>query len=238
MLHEPDHPLGEPHPRSVGWFYCGSSDCFYVVCGLCKRPICECSLSTEELEARNSRRLMRADATASSDVDRKSVIRSAGLAVWNDNEVGSTGTTDDPVEGVTHPEPKEEEHMPKDDNSSNGSVRRGRGELEALVKEVTDAFDAGKIDLEGSPLTPQRIATIIGEKKGEEKPSAGAVAAILTRWDEMGYALTSQKPFAYKAISARGKKQGLEELKEKLKAKKAAERKAAREAKAEATADA
>jgi len=118
----------------------------------------------------------------------------------------------------------------KADKRKDSEARRGRGELEALVVSVTDAFEEGKVDLpDGKLLTPQRIATIIGEKADEDKPSAGAVSAIIKRWDEAGYALTHAKPYAFKAVSARGKKQGFEDLKAKLKEKKKAERAKERE---------
>jgi hypothetical protein len=116
------------------------------------------------------------------------------------------------------------------DKRTDAEARRGRGELEGLVVEVTDAFEEGKVELpEGKTLTPQRIANIIGEKPGEDKPSGGAVAAILKRWDENGYALTHDKPFAFKKVSAAGKKQGLDTLKEKHREKKKAEKAAAKE---------
>jgi hypothetical protein len=118
----------------------------------------------------------------------------------------------------------------KPDKRKDAEARRARGGLEKLVVSVTDAYDEGKVDIGDKTLTPTRIAKIIGEKPGEDEPSAGAVAAILSRWDEMGYALTHEKPFAYKRVSAAGKKKGLEALKEAFKEKKKAERAAEREA--------
>jgi hypothetical protein len=120
--------------------------------------------------------------------------------------------------------------VPKaNDKRRDASARRGRGELEALVKDITDAYDAGKVELpEGKTLTPHRIAVMI-EENGEEKPSPGAVSAILARWDEVGYALTHDKPFAYKKIAAKGNKKGLDTLKQES-------REAKRKAKAEAKA--
>lgn len=117
----------------------------------------------------------------------------------------------------------------KTEDSSN---RRGRGALEASVLAITDAYEDDKIDLpEGKTLTPHTIANLVQEAEGlENAPSTGAVNAVLKRWDEnYGFALTHAKPYAFKAYSARGKKQGLESLKEKHREKMKAERAAAKE---------
>lgn len=108
---------------------------------------------------------------------------------------------------------------------------RERGALEESVMAITDEFEEGKIDLpEGKTLTPHTIANLIKEKEGLEKaPSTGAVNAVLQRWDQnYGFALTHEKPYAFKRYSAKGKKQGLEALKQahrdKLKAERAAKK--------------
>lgn len=118
----------------------------------------------------------------------------------------------------------------KDDKST--TTGRGRGELEAKVMKVTEAFEDGKIDLpDGQALTPHFIAKQIAKNEGLEKPpSTGAVSAVIKRWEEYGYALTDDKPFAYRRISAAGKKQGLDTLKEKHREKLRQERAAEREA--------
>lgn len=117
------------------------------------------------------------------------------------------------------------------DKRTDAEARRGRGELEAQVKEITDAYEAdpSKVDLpEGKTLTPHMVAKLIADKTGEDAPSSGAVAAIFKRWDEYGYALTHDKPLAFKKVSAAGKKQGLDGLKEKHREAKKAERAAAK----------
>jgi hypothetical protein len=120
---------------------------------------------------------------------------------------------------------------PKVDKRKDASLRLGRGELEKRVLEVVNDIEAGKVKVDG-PATPHRVAGIIGESG--DKPSAGAVAAIFGRWDNIGFALFTEKPLAFKRVSAAGKKQGLDTLKEKArekaKAERAAERAAAKEA--------
>lgn len=122
----------------------------------------------------------------------------------------------------------------KTDKRTDASARRSRGGLEALVKDITDAYekDESSANLpEGKTLTPHRIAQMIGEMKGEDTPSSGAVAAILKRWEEYGYALTHDKPYAFRRTSAAGQKQGLDALKEKHRDKLKAERAAAKASK-------
>ena len=118
-------------------------------------------------------------------------------------------------------------------DTKDNSNRRERGALEESVLAITDLYEDGKVDLpEGKTLTPHTIANLIAEKEGLEKPpSTGAVNAVLKRWDEnYGFALTHDKPYAFKRYSAAGKKQGLEALKEKHREKIKAERAAAKDA--------
>lgn len=103
------------------------------------------------------------------------------------------------------------------DTKDKSTNRRERGSLEASVLAITDEYEDGNIDLpEGKTLTPHTIANLIKEKEGLEKaPSTGAVNAVLKRWDDnYGFALTHDKPYAFKRYSAKGKKQGLGSLKE------------------------
>lgn len=121
------------------------------------------------------------------------------------------------------PKAKAKAEKPKRTRTKNA---RERGALELDVKDVTDAFDDGEIELEeGQTLTPHRIARLIADRDGLDKPpSTGAITNIIKKWDEIGYALTHDKPLAYKRISARGKKEGLDTLKDKAKEKAKAER--------------
>jgi hypothetical protein len=110
-----------------------------------------------------------------------------------------------------------------------GTPARERGSLELDVKSVTDAFAAGKIELpEGKTLTPHRISQLIASRDDVEAPSTGAVSNVIKRWNEIGFALTDEKPLAFRRYSAKGEKDGLETLKAKAKEKAKAERAAAK----------
>lgn len=246
ILHDPNtHELGQQHFTTKTWYFCGTPDCFAVVCGECNHATCVCSMTDEEVQARNDKRLMRDRSRPPARSAQKKQTRSLALAIWDEGEVGSDGPEREapsrderPQEGrdmaakkkATKKATTKATDETKVDKRTDAEARRGRGELENLVVEVTDAFEAGKVELpEGKTLTPQRIANIIGEKPNEDKPSGGAVAAILKRWEESGYALVHPKPYAFKAVSARGKKQGLDDLKAKLREKKKAEKAAEKE---------
>lgn len=143
-------------------------------------------------------------------------------------------TSDDPTTDT-----EEETHAmataTKDDTKSTKANGRGRGELESQVLDIAERYEDGKITLdEGKSLTPHFIAKTIAEEKGLEKPpSTGAVAAVIKRWEDYGFALTDEKPYAFRRRSANGKKQGLEALKQKHRDRLKAERAAKKAAESE-----
>lgn len=85
------------------------------------------------------------------------------------------------------------------------------GWLQNAILEICLEYEDGKLDTGGKPLTPHRIAKLIGER-GNPTPSSGAVAAALDRWKEYGFAKISEKPVAFKSRTAAGKKKGLETM--------------------------
>lgn len=106
----------------------------------------------------------------------------------------------DPIEAAPEPE------QPK-------APRRERGALEQDVKDVTDDFAKGGFTLAADQsLTPHRIANEIGQRTGN-KPSAGAVAACLGRWVEIGFAVVSDKPLAFVDYTDAARTKGLAALK-------------------------
>lgn len=111
---------------------------------------------------------------------------------------------------------------------------RDRGALEVAIIGVTDAFVAGDLTLgEGEFLTPHRIARAVQEKEGR-KVSAGAVAARLQVWLEIGFAQLNQKPFAFSDYTQDARDVGLSGLKDRAReARKAAKAEAKAEAPAE-----
>ncbi len=87
-----------------------------------------------------------------------------------------------------------------------------RGWLAEAVLKVCTNYQAGKVKIEGDkPLTPHRVANLIGPRAelGGGIPSTGAVAAVFDRWNEFGFALFSDKPKAFKKLTAKGEKEGL-----------------------------
>lgn len=110
-------------------------------------------------------------------------------------------------------------------------ARRQRGGLELEVKSVTDSFATGNFKLpEGQLLTPHRIATAIASTQGVEKPSVGAVAGVVRRWSEVGYATVNDKPFAFLDYTEDARTIGLSALKQRAAEAKASAKAAAKAA--------
>jgi hypothetical protein len=134
---------------------------------------------------------------------------------------GATAAPADTAPEVTDPEAAAAE--PK--------VRRPKGDLEAQIKEVTDAFVTGQIKLEeGGVLTPHRVAKLIAERNSLEKvPSTGAVSAAFDRWKAYGFAEILDKPKAFVDYTEAGRTEGLSALKAKASEARKAEKKATTE---------
>lgn len=89
--------------------------------------------------------------------------------------------------------------------------RKPRGHLAADVLTICKAYSNGKLKVEGDkPLTPHRVAKLVAERTGGDAPSTGAVAAVFDRWAEYGFALFSDAPKAFKKLTAKGEKDGLD----------------------------
>lgn len=110
------------------------------------------------------------------------------------------------------------------------NIERPRGWLSDAVKAVCDDFVSGKIELpEGKTLTPHYVSQLVAEREKLDKaPSTGAVSAVFKRWDEYGFILTHNKPFAFKDYSAKGKKEGLHGILDKRKEQRSKDRAAAK----------
>lgn len=116
-------------------------------------------------------------------------------------------------------------------DTSEPTVRRQRGRLEDLLREVCDAIVAGNVTLaEGQLWTPHRLAVQIGLRYPGSgvKPSPGAIADNLKRWSAIGFAVTQDKPLAFIAFTPEAASQGLDALKKAHRANKSAERKASK----------
>lgn len=148
------------------------------------------------------------------------------------DETLTTDPATDPPEEVTEDTASEEADTGTDDSDDDGNStqRRERGALEADVKSITDDFVTGAFTTEDdNPLTPHRIAKAIAERDGLDKPpSTGAVAAVLDRWDNYGFADIGEGPVRFVDYTEAGRTEGLTALKakhrEKLRAERAAEK--------------
>lgn len=92
--------------------------------------------------------------------------------------------------------------------------RRPRGWLAASVVKVCQDYASGKVKLDdGKLLTPHRVAKIVQERDGsDEPPSTGAVSGVFKRWQDFGFATFNEKPFAFKKLTAKGERDGLDAI--------------------------
>lgn len=112
-------------------------------------------------------------------------------------------------------------------------MKRPRGAMEELMRQVCDQIVTGVNSLhDGEFWTVARIANFIHEAYPGSgvKPSVGAVAENLRRWQEIGFAVINEKPLAFLDFTEEGKSLGLTVLKERAAEKRRAERAAVREA--------
>lgn len=87
-----------------------------------------------------------------------------------------------------------------------------QGWLQTEMVAICEEYESGKLKVEDDkPLTPHRIALIVAER-GHPQPSSGAVAAALARWKDYGFVILTEKPVAFKKMTANGKKKGLDAL--------------------------
>lgn len=93
--------------------------------------------------------------------------------------------------------------IPPPDFNPTPTGRKAHGELEQQVLEACDKW----VKM-GSPglLVPSLIAKIIDP---DNLPSTGAIAAVLGRWAELGFAVMGQKPIRFVGYSEEGETLGL-----------------------------
>lgn len=87
------------------------------------------------------------------------------------------------------------------------------------VKHVCDLWVTGELQIkDNAPLTPHRAAVAVKEIDGlEEAPSAGAVAAVFKRWNNLGFATFQSAPFAFTGYTEEGQLLGLKGIQAKRK---------------------
>lgn len=92
--------------------------------------------------------------------------------------------------------------------------RRGRGYLASDVDRICRQWSRGEFTLPGDAhMTPWYIAKLIQEIDCidlEERPSTGAVARVLKKWERTGYAVCRTTPFAFVCYTEKGEQLGLQ----------------------------
>jgi hypothetical protein len=119
------------------------------------------------------------------------------------------------------------------EDAARPTVRRTRGQLEALVREVCDIVVAGGISLQpGQTWTPHQLGKEIVKRwpASGVKPSPGAIADTLRRWADIGFAEIVDKPLSFSGYTPAAAELGLEALKEVSRLAKLEERRKEREA--------
>jgi hypothetical protein len=100
------------------------------------------------------------------------------------------------------------------DTVENEGLRRN---LESDLKAVLDGIVKGDIVIpDGKKATPHVIAGLIQERRGgakADRPSAGAVAAGLNRWRNIGFITLTEGPTAFEDYTDAARNEGLSALK-------------------------
>lgn len=122
--------------------------------------------------------------------------------------------------------------------ASTTTVRRARGMLEDLVREVCDLIAEGKLvlDDEDARWTPHRLAREIGQRYPGSgvAPSTGAIADNLKRWRDLGFAEVTEDPLAFVDYTDAARSEGLTALKEQARQRRSAARAEERRARKDA----
>lgn len=117
------------------------------------------------------------------------------------------------------------------------TVRRARGRLEDLVREVCDLIVTDGVDLPEAQLwTPHRLAAMIKERYPASgvDPSTGAITDTLKRWRDLGFADVNDGPLNFVGYTDEGRSKGLTQLKDESRARRVEARRAEKaEAKAQ-----
>ncbi len=160
---------------------------------------------------------------------------SPALAVAS--EAGLKGGIPEPAGQV----PDKREVPMTDETPKAPTIRRARGRLEELVREVCDDITAGGLTLPqgAAHWTPHRLATAVKDKfpaSGVE-PSTGAISDTLKRWRNYGFAVVEDDPLAFVEYTEDGRTKGLSALKEEDRNRRTAERRREKEAAKSAAAE-
>jgi hypothetical protein len=135
---------------------------------------------------------------------------------------------------TTDVEPAAEPPTPEETTPHLLGARAIPTDLEGDLKKVLDGLVLGSIWLPaGKHATPHALAGLIEEARGlgGSRPSTGAVASALTRWEQIGYITLTEAPTGFAAYTDAAVTEGLGALKkqhrERLSAARAASKPAA-----------
>lgn len=96
------------------------------------------------------------------------------------------------------------------------SDRRPRGWLNSDINGLMKSVVSGEVQVDpDAPLTPSAIANLLVEVEGldkEDRPSPGAVSAVLARWERVGYAVIEKSPTRFVDFTEAAKEFGYNEL--------------------------
>jgi hypothetical protein len=99
--------------------------------------------------------------------------------------------------------------------------RAARGELETWVNTVCGIWLVEKYKW---PCTPLYISETIAKDEGIKPPSTGAIAAVFTKWSDLGFADIQRKPLRFVSYTEAGLRLGLEGMKAEARRKQAVNR--------------
>lgn len=117
-----------------------------------------------------------------------------------------------PLEPILSPEPGIIPATIQRTFAPTATGRSARGELELMVKQVTDIW---AVDNPVENCTPGYVATEIAKMHGIKEPSVGAIDAVFKRWEKLGFALVGVKPTRFLGYTPQGIEHTLEGMKEK-----------------------
>lgn len=94
------------------------------------------------------------------------------------------------------------------------SGRAARGQLEAMVKEVTDTW---VIENDRHPCTPDYVSAEIAKLHKIDAPNPVGIHAVFRRWEKMNFATIEVKPVRFTGYTDEGVQRGLNVLKDSTK---------------------
>lgn len=125
------------------------------------------------------------------------------------------------------------DNTPQPTVAESGNTRAAPTDLESDMRAVLDGVVTKRVALpEGKQATPHVISVLVEQHRGRGpagRPSSGAVAAALSRWEKIGFAQISEGPVAFIDYTDEARNVGITELKRRNREAAKAARAAAKE---------